>query len=205
MLTSEQKIQKIKEFELYLQELKNRGNIEQLNQYLHQVGFYEAPATTKYHHSYESGLVEHSLNVYFNLKKLIHEFQLDYKESTLLVVALFHDLYKCDKYVKSVRNQKVYDINGSKYDSLGRYDWISSEEYVVNEERTTYGTSGFTSYMMLSQFISLTEEEIVTLMNYDCGMNDEFANKDIFKLMTKYPLMVLLHSADLIDSYCGDE
>lgn len=204
MLTQEQKIQNKANFELELQKLQNRGDIAQLDSFLQEVGFYEAPATTKYHHSYEGGLVEHSLNVYFNLKKLIHEFQLDYKESTLLVISLFHDLYKCNKYVKSVRNQKVYSSDGSKYDSLGKYDWVSSEEYVVNEERTTYGTSGFTSYMMLSQFISLTEEEIVTLINYDCGMNDGFNNKDIFKLMAKYPLMVLLHSADLIDSYCNE-
>ena len=41
-----------------------REGVEELIQYLQKTDFFKAPASTKYHGSYEGGLVDHCLNVY---------------------------------------------------------------------------------------------------------------------------------------------
>ena len=47
---------------LYKKHIKRRG-ADKLLGYLVDKGFLEAPASTKYHGSYEGGLAEHSVNV----------------------------------------------------------------------------------------------------------------------------------------------
>ena len=49
----------------------DRAGKEDLVAWLEQSDFFTAPASAKYHCSYEGGLVEHSLNVYDALVKLM--------------------------------------------------------------------------------------------------------------------------------------
>ena len=42
----------------------NREGIDKLLDFLEKTDFYVAPASTRFHGSYESGLLEHSLKVY---------------------------------------------------------------------------------------------------------------------------------------------
>ena len=57
-----------KEFIELLEKYVKRDGIENLITYLdEQSDFFTSPASTKYHGSYEGGLVEHSLNVYYSL------------------------------------------------------------------------------------------------------------------------------------------
>ena len=46
-----------------LKEVKREG-IENLIDFLDRTDFYTAPSSTRFHGSYEGGLLEHSLNVY---------------------------------------------------------------------------------------------------------------------------------------------
>ena len=45
----------------------HREGIDNLMEFLYQSDFFKSPASTKYHGSYEGGLVEHSINVYYSL------------------------------------------------------------------------------------------------------------------------------------------
>ena len=48
----------------------NRPGIDNLLDFLDRTDFYTAPASTKFHNSFEGGLLKHSLNVYDALKDL---------------------------------------------------------------------------------------------------------------------------------------
>ena len=43
--------------------LTNRDGVEQIITFLDDIGFFKAPASTRFHLNHEGGLVEHSLNV----------------------------------------------------------------------------------------------------------------------------------------------
>ena len=51
----------------------NRDGIEDLLKWLGSSDFYVAPASSRFHGSYAGGLLEHSLNVYDELKRLFDE------------------------------------------------------------------------------------------------------------------------------------
>ena len=75
--------------------------------------FFTAPASTRYHGAYEGGLLEHSLNVYHNLKAYLarercHEaFKMPaYSDESIAIAALLHDLCKMNFYTVDYRNAK---------------------------------------------------------------------------------------------------
>ena len=47
----------------------NREGMDKLLAWIEKSDFYKAPASTRFHGSYEGGLLEHSLNVYKVLKQ----------------------------------------------------------------------------------------------------------------------------------------
>ena len=60
--------------------------------------FFTAPSSTRYHGSYEGGLVEHSVNVYECLKDYLSRsrtkelYGMNYSEESIAIAALLHDL-----------------------------------------------------------------------------------------------------------------
>lgn len=175
---------------------------ERLLDFLSDSDFYEAPFTTEYQYSYPGGLAEYSLNVFENLKVLVDSFKLTeaYHWQSLCVVGLFHALSKVNYYESYVKNEKVYSPSGSKYDNMGNFDWVSKQAFKVKDakDRYTAGELGFTSYMILSRFIPLNDEEIMSIVHYNCGMDNGHSTKDIFEILKSYPLVALLHSATMI-------
>ena len=171
--------------------------------FLENNDFYTAPATSMYSYSYEGGLCQHCLDVYDTLKILCELSGEVFEDDTIKLVGLFHDFYKVAYYEKSVVNKKVYSETGSKKDSGGRFDWVSIEGYKVREapNRPLYGDNSFTSYMLLSKFIPLTDYETVAIINHNCGMDNSYSNKDLSHILASNHLTVLLHSADMICTY----
>ena len=53
----------------------NRDGIDKLLAWIEKSDFYKAPASTRFHGSYEGGLLEHSLNVYKVLKQKLKQLQ----------------------------------------------------------------------------------------------------------------------------------
>ena len=66
----------------------NRDGIDKLLAWIEKSDFYKAPASTRFHGSYEGGLLEHSLNVYKVLKQKLKQFPyadlLNIKEDTII-------------------------------------------------------------------------------------------------------------------------
>lgn len=74
-------------------------------------GLFEAPASTHYHGSYTGGLVEHSLNVYYELIGAGRVPGVPTAE-TYAVVALLHDICKADFYAQSTKIRRTATVSG---------------------------------------------------------------------------------------------
>lgn len=187
-----------------LHEIKRPNcDIEGFIAYLESTDFFSAPASTQYHCSFEGGLCLHSINVYKALVKLNQSFGNVYRDDTLLLVGLLHDLDKILKYERTSKNEKEYCDDGDKSDALGRFRWKTTETYRVKDasSKVNLGNKGFASYMIASMFFSLSEEETYAIMyQYSAISNEQLS--DLSAILAKYNLCVLLHSADIITTYC---
>ena len=209
MLTQEQ-INTNKERFISLISSINRDNsdIEGLLNYLKQTGYFEAPASTQYHSSYKGGLCDHDLKVYDILLHLTSTYAPDkYNLDTIKIIGLLHDVFKSTFYEQYIKNEKVYSSSGSKYDEMGKYDWIASKNFKVKDskQRLLLGSKGFNSYYIVSSFIPLSQEETVAFVNQYSANDLNENTTDLLPILHKYNLSVYLHSADIISSYCIED
>ena len=179
------------------------ANISSLIDYLESTKFFDAPATTKYKGSYEGGLCEHSLNVLKNMRRENESLGLNIDDTSIIVVALLHDIYKATYFEQYVKNTKVYHEGGKKQDELGKFDWVSEHAYRVKdaEDRFVTGDNGTTSYIIVSRYIPLLNEETIAIKNCELSFNANYQDKDMHAVLAKYPLLVLLIVSDTIDTY----
>lgn len=169
----------------------DREGIDKLISFLDKTDFYIAPASTRFHGSYEGGLVEHSIKVYEILADKVAKSQLEIEDNTIKIVALLHDICKLNYYKVEYRNAK--NKNG---------DWEKVPYYTV-DDTIPYG-HGEKSVMMLSEFISLTNEEKYAI-RWHMGFTEP---KELYSTIgaayKKYPLALLLFEADLESTYFFD-
>ena len=83
-----------------------REGIENLISFLEKTDFFTAPASTRFHGSYEGGLLEHSMKVYeiLNYKLKNNVIDLFVPEDTIIIVALLHDICKANFYKVDIQN-----------------------------------------------------------------------------------------------------
>ena len=154
--------------------------------------FFEAPASARYHGSYEGGLLEHSLNVYDCLKDYLSRtrvkdlYHLEYNEESIAIVALLHDLCKINCYKKGIRNVKE---NGQ---------WIQVPTYEFNDT-LPYG-HGEKSVYMISGYMKLTREEAFAI-RYHMGFSGEEDARNVGKAFEMFPLAFALSTADMEATY----
>lgn len=187
----------------------NRDGIEELINYLDtKTDFKFAPASTRYHGSFKGGLCEHSLNVYdilVNMNNLYKEITGEcFEEDSLIIVALLHDISKVNTYEDSFQNKKIYKEDGSKWDELGNYDWVSVKSYRTKDynDRFVFVNHELTSEFIVRQFIGLRVAESAAIVMHHNGMgHDSIPSETTGLALSKFPLALLLHSADLFAAY----
>jgi len=198
-------IENNKERFLYLVNSIERPGMDKelLVKQLIQSDFFTAPASTNYHCSYPGGLCEHSLDVYDNLCKLVKSFSFDVDSDTLKIVALFHDFSKMNCYVEDVKNKKHYNENGSKEDSVGRYDWESYKSYTYKDFKNRFmiGNHEENSVFMINTFIPLRVDEYCAILHHHGGLGNDSTKQNPIELWKKYPLSLFLYQADCISSF----
>lgn len=176
--------------DLFNEHIKREGADELLN-WLQSSDFLSAPASTKYHGSYEGGLLEHSLNVY---DCLVGELTLSglsdvYTPETVAIVSLLHDICKANFYKKGTRNVKE---NGQ---------WVTKEVFEIDEKFPC--GHGEKSVIILQNFIHLEAEEIYAIRAHMGGFDTSVKGGDFFigKIFEKSKLALLLHLADMKATY----
>ena len=162
----------------------DRNGMDKLLDWLEENHFYTCPASSRYHGAYSGGLLDHSLNVYDELKKLLNIYpEITVSEDSVIVSALFHDLCKVNMYTTEKRNRK---------NSVGQ--WESYDAYTI-KEKFCFGGHGSKSVFLVQHFIELTPEEAVAI-NCHMGAWEDGAGKFVGKSFEQFPLAWLLHVAD---------
>lgn len=174
----------------------NREGIDNLLRYLDESGFYTSPASTKYHGSYEGGLVEHSINVYYSLKDMLKYIFADtpipYSDETIAIVSLFHDLCKIGKYRKGFKNVKNSET--------GQWEKVECFEYNTEHDALGHGPA---SVYKVQNYIKLTVEEQQAIHWHMGGFDLSQYNTvgDMGNTYEKNTLAFALHIADMMSTY----
>ena len=124
---------------------------------LKQTDFFSSPASTKYHGSFAGGLLAHSLEVYYQIRKLSPVYGYCRNESEIesaTLVSLFHDVCKINSYEVSVRNIKNPSGN-----------WESVPCYIYSNKKD-FGAHGAESIYIITQHLMLTREETIAIYHH---------------------------------------
>lgn len=157
--------------------------------------FFTAPASTKYHGAYEGGLYDHSRQVYIRLKNLTENNGLKWERpESPFIIGMFHDLCKCDQYKKI--GGTVLTLNGIEVSDPTGY------HYEYNTDTVLKG-HGSKSVMILSQFITLTEEEMLCI-RYHMGPYEKEEWQEFDAAIRRYQNVYWTHAADMLASKVDD-
>lgn len=181
---------------VYTENIKREGADKLLDYLTNKSDFFAAPASTRYHSSYEGGLAQHSLNVYYCLKAYLQRERVKetygvkgYTDEQIALVSLLHDICKTDIYKVEYRNQK---------NEQGQWEKVP---FYKTDDDLPYG-HGEKSVYMISGFMRLSREEAMAVrwhMGFSYG--DTADRNLIGKAFEKYPLAFALSTADMEASY----
>lgn len=175
----------------------NRPGIENLITYLEQTDFFTAPASTKFHGSYDGGLAEHSLHVWYILTEKNKYYSLELSPDTIALTALLHDLCKINFYIKDTKNV----LKGKKDNGYGKMvnDW--QEELVwVCKDQFPIG-HGEKSVITALKFIQLTDLEIAMIRWHMGGYEPKESYRDMTNAVDMYKPIVALQTSDMEASH----
>ena len=124
--------------------------------------------------------------------KLSVDNKLDWRrKESPFIIGMFHDLCKCDQY-KLVEGTEIDLGNGNSITAAGGNHY----EYNTNTLLKGHGSK---SVMLLSQFITLTEEEMLCI-RYHMGAYEKEEWAEFDTAIKKYQNVFWTHSADMLAS-----
>lgn len=180
--------------QIYQQNISRPGADKLLNYLCSETcDFFTAPSSTRFHGSYEGGLVEHSINVYHCLKDYLErervkqQYNINCSDETIAVVSLLHDLCKINFYSVDFRNAKNADGV-----------WEKVPYYTINDT-LPYG-HGEKSVYIISGFMRLSREEAFAI-RYHMGFSGIEDKNSIGKAFEIFPLAFAVSVADMEATY----
>ena len=186
----------IKEEIIRLLKSTKREYIEDVIDGLEELGFFEAPASTKFHLNEAGGLAEHSLNVCkvaLMLRKQMIEMKPEIEhhlpEDSVIIASLLHDVCKADIYKKAVKKRKnLYGV------------WEDYDGYEVDYSSFPLGHGEKSVIVVLRMGFDLTDEEIMAMRWHMSAWDLSFQSPDIkgnYNTAKEIcPLCSLVQSAD---------
>lgn len=150
----------------------------EFGKWLVEEGFFEAPASTKYHGNYPGGLYDHASAVTCRLIWLTQSLKLTWsRPESPFIVGMFHDLCKIDAYTPSEGTDAPY----------------------VHRGDLMYAGHGSRSLALLASKIQLTEEEIACIV-YHMGAYETEMWQGYDLAIRKFPNVLWTHTADMAAS-----
>jgi len=162
-------------------------------EWLNKNGFFTAPASTKYHGAYEGGLFDHCYEVTQVLLDMTERLNLKWtRPESPYIIGMFHDLCKIDNYVT------VTDEPGKEM--MGTGEVKGREIHFEYNENCILQGHAEKSIMLLSQHITLTEEELLCI-RFHMGAYEGKEQWDAYdKAIRKYETVLWTHTADMYAS-----
>lgn len=185
--------------EIFKKNIKREG-ADKLLEWLEKTDFFIAPASTKYHLAKEGGLLKHSLNVYDCFRNEVIQYQKmmdgrekldEATEEKVAIIALLHDICKCNFYETSYKNQKNEDTG----------KWEKVPFYSVND-KFPFG-HGEKSVFLVERFMRLKIDEAVAIRWHMGGFDDSVkgGSYGLSSAYENYKLAFLIHIADMKATY----
>ena len=201
----------VEDFFHIVADIKRPGFDKFLDYLVKHTDFLKAPASTRFHASYEGGLLFHSINVHNRLLRLmtaevnangksqsLSGEELDAFFESIAIVALFHDLCKALSYVVDTRNKqtgrKIPDGRGGERD-----EWEKVPFYAYSPQ-LGFGHAE-KSIILMEKFFKLTEEETGAILYH---MGDYRNQPDMSFVFNTNVLAVNLHLADMQATYIDE-
>lgn len=175
----------------------NRPGIDKVLNKLEELGFFEAPASTKFHLSCKGGLAEHSKNVY-DAALMLREEAIKAKPEleellpldSVAISSLLHDVCKSDIYKESILSRKNDDGYWEKYVGY-QADYASSLPLGHGEKSVI---------MLLSWGLELTPEEMLAIRwhmtAWDLPLQSFEHKESLNAAKAQSPLVSLIQLAD---------
>lgn len=188
-------MEKRERFDGLLLETGRRG-IENVLAELDKLGFYEAPASTRFHGNYPGGLLEHSLCVY-DEAVVIREAQLRLKpevagslpQDSIAIAALLHDVCKAEVYRQEEKRRK---------NAAGM--WESYNGYGVDYGAFPLGHGEKSVIQLLRWGLEMTDDEIMAIRwhmsGFDLAFQSPESRANYGAATDKCPLLAVLRAAD---------
>ena len=198
-LSEEDTLQNRDSFVNYLEHYVQREGIEGVIVWLvESTDFFNAPCSTAYHLNITGGLALHSMKVFQIFNTLCEMFSPEFPKESRAICALLHDVCKVNVYRPALKSRKT-----GEYWPNGKPKW---EDYLAYDfdDPFPYG-HGEKSVYLIMKHMPLTDEEAMAI-RWHMGSYDSSAKSDTRTLgnaTTKYPVISLLHAADLIATSQG--
>lgn len=193
------KDKQIEYFKKQLLKTKREG-MEELLEFIEELGFYEAPASGGNHCFKEGGLLEHTVNVMQYAEKigvaLLGAKAFNKISASVTIAAGLHDLGKCGRKGKPyyVENM-VQDGRPTKAEPEQKYKRSEAKPFKINTD-LCHIDHPLRSVELATRFIDLTEEEEHAIFYHDgaygCLAYDLKGHEE--------PLQVIVHFADFWSS-----
>ncbi len=182
----------------FIDKLKStkRDGIENVIAELERLGFFTAPASSRFHLNCEGGLVKHSMNV-CNVALELREVMIAQEPyladklpiDSIIIAALLHDVCKADIYKPSIKKQK---------NKLGI--WVPVQGYDVEYSNFPLGHGEKSVIVLLRAGLKLTDDEIMAIRWHMHAWDLPFQSPDIKGNLQKAreicPLSVIIQTAD---------
>lgn len=167
---------------------------------LEELGFFEAPASTRFHGAHPGGLAEHSLNVYTEAMvlrdlqiRMRPELEPRLPKDSVAIASLLHDVCKAEVYQKIEKFRK---------DAAGK--WEKYETYGVDYSNLPLGHGEKSVIRLLRLGLEMTEDEMLAIrwhmQGFDLADSPE-ARGNYGAACEKCPLVGLVMSADMLASH----
>ena len=174
-----------------------RKGIEQVVAKLGELGFFEAPASSRFHLSCKGGLLEHSLNVYEAAMMLREqavkarpELEEQLPVDSVAICTLLHDVCKTDIYKEGMLSRKNADGYWEKY--LGYQVDYNAGLPLGHGEKSVI--------LLLSWGLELKPEEMMAIRwhmtAWDLPMQSPEHKESLNAAKAKTPLVSLVQLAD---------
>ena len=155
-------------------------SVEEVIGTLDDVGFFTAPASTKYHGNYEGGLFDHSYAVACKLCEMTDKMELSWERAASpKIVGMLHDVCKCDSYIKNM-----------------------DDTYSHNKKKLLAGHGD--ASVILCQAIeclpALTTEEILCIRYHMGAYEDPGVWDNYGEAISRYENVLWTHTADMYAS-----
>lgn len=173
-----------------------REGVENTIIHLGELGFFEAPASSRFHLNQPGGLLWHSLNV-CKVAMGVRDMMIDMDSSlvgrlpveSVVIASLLHDTCKADIYCPATKVRK------NKFGI-----WVPTPGYDVDHSNFPLGHGEKSVIVLLRAGLKLTDDEIMAIRWHMHAWDLPFQSPDIKGNMQKAreicPLSVLIQTAD---------